>query len=75
MQMIPYRLPLKFILLWVVNLAVLLILSFTTDLGDVIFRLPVRDLTWIYLLAGGILAGLEQALLDKLKENLFPKDE
>lgn len=71
--MIPYRLPLKFILLWILNLTVLLVLTFTTGLKDVIFRLPMKDLTWIYLLAGGILAALEQALLDKLKENLFPE--
>ena len=50
MWMIPYRLPLKFILLWLINLAVFLTLSFTTDLGDILFRLPVKDLTWIYLL-------------------------
>lgn len=75
MWMIPYRLPLKFILLWLINLAALLTLSFTTDLGDILFRLPVKDLTWIYLLTGAVLAGLEQALWDKLKKNLFPKDE
>lgn len=63
------KLPLKFILLWVINLALLLILTLTTGLHEKLLFLRMRDLTWIYLLVGFLLAGLEQALWDKLRGN------
>lgn len=67
--MTPPRLPLKFILFWVINLALLLTITLTTGLHEKLLSLRLRDLTWIYLLIGGILAGLEQALWDKLRGN------
>ena len=63
------KLPLKFILLWVINLALLLALTLSTGLMDKLSTLRLTDLTWIFLLAGFLLAGLEQALWDKLRGN------
>lgn len=63
----PYKLPLKFILLWILNLAVLLTISLTTGLHDSLLRLSIRDLPWVYLAVGAVLAALEQALIDKLR--------
>ncbi len=63
------QLPLKFILLWVINLALLLALTLSTGLMDKLSTLRLTDWTWIFLLAGFLLAGLEQALWDKLRGN------
>ena len=63
------KLPLKFILLWGINLALLLALTLSTGLMDKLSTLRLTDLTWIFLLAGFLLAGLEQALWDKLRGN------
>ena len=68
--MIPYRLPLKFIGVWVLNLAVLLGISYGLGLQNWLFEtLRLRDLTWIYLLLGALMASLEEYLWDKLKGN------
>lgn len=67
--MFPYRLPLKFILLWVVNLAVLVTVSLTTGFDEVLNRVIQGQTYWIYLAVGGAMAGLEEALWDKLKGN------
>ena len=63
------KLPLKFILLWLLNLALLLTLSLTTGLHEKLYMINLRDWTWIYLLTTFLLAGLEQALWDKLHGN------
>ena len=63
------KLPLKFILLWLLNLALLLTLSLTTGLHEKLYMISLRDWTWIYLLTTFLLAGLEQALWDKLHGN------
>lgn len=63
------KLPLKFILLWIANLAVLVALSLLTGFHEALTFLQMRNVTYLYLLAGGILAGLEQALWDKLHGN------
>lgn len=68
MQHYP-KLPLKFILLWIVNIALLLAISFATGLQEILIRVQIRNLAYLYLAAGGILAGLEQALVDKLQGN------
>lgn len=61
------KLPLKFILLWIVNLAILVAVSVGTGFHQNLSHLTMRNLTMVYLLAGAILAGLEQALWDKLR--------
>lgn len=62
------KLPLKFILLWVINLALLLTVTLTTGIDKWMLRtLYLKDLVWIYLAAGAALALLEQALIDKLR--------
>lgn len=63
------RLPLKFILLWVINIALLLGISFATGLQDLLIRIQIRNLAYVYLGVGGLLALLEQALWDKLRGN------
>lgn len=63
------KFPLKFILLWVINLALLLTLTLSTGLLDKLSSLRLTDWTWIFLAAGFLLAGLEQALWDKLRGN------
>ena len=60
----PYRLPIPFILLWLANLAVLVILGIALDIP-----IPgsIQNAAACYLLLGGVLAGLEQALFHKLR--------
>lgn len=69
------KLPLKFILLWIVNIAVLLTITFATGILETLVKTNIKNLAYLYLFVGAIMAGLEQALWDKLRENLFPKDE
>lgn len=71
--MIPYRLPLKFILLWIVNLALLLLISFVTGLYRWLVRFRVKNLTYLYLGMGALLALVEQELWDKWKKNRSPE--
>ena len=63
------KFPLKFILLWVINLALLLTLTLSTGLLDKLSSMRLTDWTWIFLAAGFLLAGAEQALWDKLRGN------
>lgn len=65
----PYRLPLKFIGLWVVNIALLFVLTFATCLGEIMMHIQMKNLTYLYLGVGAVLALLEQELWDKLKGN------
>ena len=65
----PYRLPLKFIGLWVVNIALLFMLTFATSLGEILINIQMKNLTYLYLGVGAVLALLEQELWDKLKGN------
>ena len=60
----PYRLPLKLILLWIANLAVLITLGVLFDLHKIF---SLRDAATVYLTAGAVLALLEQNLFDKLR--------
>ena len=63
------KLPLKFILLWIVNIALLLAVSFAAGLQDVLLKLQIKNLAYLYLGTGAVLAALEQALVDKLQGN------
>lgn len=69
----PYRLPLRFIGLWVLNIAVLLVLGYTLGINDFLIntlRMSIsKDLAYVYLGLGFLLAGLEDLLIDKLKGN------
>lgn len=67
--MYPYRLPLKFIGLWVLNIALLLVIAYTTGLNDFLVRIQIRNQAYLYLGAGAVLALLEQELWDKLRGN------
>ena len=70
--MYPYRLPLKFIGLWVINIALLLVIAYTTGIQDFLVRIQMRNLAYLYLGAGAVLALLEQEFWDKLKGNEEP---
>ena len=61
------RLPLKFILLWVINIALLLGISFASGLQDLLIRIQIRNIAYLYLGLGAVLALLEQALWDKIR--------
>ena len=63
------RLPLKFILLWVINIALLLGIAFATGFQDLLIRIQIRNIAYLYLGLGAILALLEQALWDKIRGN------
>lgn len=67
--MYPYKLPLKFIGLWVLNIALLLVIAHTTDLQDFLVRIQIRNQVYLYLGAGAALALLEQEVWDKLRGN------
>ncbi|MBR3950051.1 MAG: hypothetical protein IKJ84_05190 [Oscillospiraceae bacterium] len=67
--MFPYKLPLKFILLWIVNLVILVTVSLTTGFDEVLSRVIQGQVYWIYLAVGGAMAAVEEALWDKLKGN------
>lgn len=67
-----YRLPLKFIGLWVINIALLMVLAYITGFNDFLVRIQIRNLAYLYLGSGAVLALLEQELWDKLKGNEEP---
>ena len=63
----PYRLPLKIIGLWVLNIALLLVLTFTTGLREILQNIRINNAAYLYLGAGALLALLEQELWDRLR--------
>ena len=69
----PYRLPLKFIGLWVLNLVILMVLGYTLGVNDYLLHTLhmsiSKGLAYLYLGAGAALAVLEEWLIDKLKGN------
>jgi len=69
----PYKLPLKFIGLWVLNIAILLALGYGLGINEFLINtlhMPItRGLTYLYLGLGALLAALEEWLIDKLKGN------
>lgn len=60
------KLPLKFILLWVINIAFLLIISFATGLQEALKGIQIKNLAYLYLGLGAVLALLEQELWNRL---------
>lgn len=60
------KLPLKFILLWVINIAFLLVISFATGLREALIRIQIKNLAYLYLGLGAVLALLEQELWNRL---------
>ena len=60
------KLPLKFILLWVINIALLLVISFATGLQEALIRIQTKNLAYLYLGLGAVLALLEQELWNRL---------
>ena len=63
------KLPLKFIGLWVLNIAVLLAVCFGTGLRDLLTAIRINNLAYVILGVGALLTLLEQELWDKLKGN------
>ena len=69
----PYRLPLKFIGLWVLNLAVLLGLGIGLGINAFLLQtIQLNNLACLYLFLGGLLAGLEEWLIDRWKKRNKP---
>jgi hypothetical protein len=63
------KLPLKFIGLWVLNIALLLVLTYGTGLREIMMNFQIKNTAYLYLGIGALLALLEQQLWDKLKHN------
>jgi len=61
------KLPLKFILLWVINIALVLGIFFATGLQELLIRIQIRNLAYLYLGLGAVLALLEQELWNRLR--------
>ena len=68
------KLPLKFIGLWVLNIALLLALTYGTGLREILMHIQIKNAACLYLGLGALLALLEQELWDRLKENWFSKE-
>ena len=63
------KLPLKFILLMIINIALLMAISFGTGLHKLLITIQIKNQAYLYLGVGALLALLEQELWDKLKGN------
>ena len=63
------KLPLKFILLWAINIALVLGICYATGLQDLLIRIQIRNLAYLYLGLGTLLALLEQELWNRLRGN------
>ena len=63
------KLPLKFILLWVINIVLLLGIAFATGLQDLLIGIRIKNLAYLYLGLGALLALLEQELWNRLRGN------
>lgn len=63
------KLPLTFILLWVINIALVLGICYATGLQDLLIRIQIRNLAYLYLGLGALLALLEQELWNRLRGN------
>ena len=68
------KLPLKFIGLWVLNIALLLVLTYGTGLLETMVNLQIRNIAYLYLGIGALMALLEQELWDRLKQNRSPEE-
>ena len=63
------KLPLKFILLWVINIALVLGICHATGLQDLLIQIRIKNLAYLYLGLGALLALLEQELWNRLRGN------
>ena len=63
------KLPLKFIGLWMLNIALLLALSCGTNLREIMMHIQIKNAAFLYLGIGALMALLEQELWDKLQGN------
>ena len=65
------KLPLKFFLLWILNLAVILTIVLTTGFDETLsyYIRGSKNLVFTYCAAGAVPAYLEYALWEKLKGN------
>ena len=63
------KLPLKFILLWVINIALVLGICYATGLQDLLIQIRIKNLAYLYLGLGALLALLEQELWNRLRGN------
>lgn len=67
------KLPLRFIGLWILNLIILLALGIRFGVNTYLLQtnpmFNTKALSTIYLVLGGILAGVEDWLIDKRKNN------
>ena len=68
------KLPLKFIGLWVLNIALLLALTCSTGLREIMMNFQINNTAYLYLGIGALLALLEQELWDRLKQNRSPEE-
>ena len=68
-RMYILKLPLKFIGLWVLNIALLLALTCSTGLREIMMNFQIKNTAYLYLGIGALLALLEQELWDKLQGN------
>jgi hypothetical protein len=68
------KLPLKFIGLWVLNIALLLALTYGTGLREIMMNFQIKNTAYLYLGIGALLALLEQELWDRLKQNRSPEE-
>ena len=63
------KLPLQFILLWVINIALVLGICYATGLQDLLIQIRIKNLAYLYLGLGALLALLEQELCNRLRGN------
>ena len=63
------KLPLQFILLWVINIALVLGICYATGLQDLLIQIRIKNLAYLYLGLGALLALLEQELWNRLRGN------
>ena len=63
------KLPLKFIGLWVLNIALLLALTYGTGLREIMMNFQIKNTAYLYLGIGALMVLLEQELWDRLQGN------
>ena len=65
----PYKLPTRFLLLWILNLVLLLAVTFATGFHTTLLEWNgnIRNAAYLYAAVGAVLALLEEWLMDKLR--------
>ena len=64
------KLPLKFILLWAINIALVLGICYATGLQDLLIRIQIRNLAYLYLGLAAANSATGEALLKRMKDLL-----